>query len=232
MKIKLIYFFPVFLFVFGSCSDNREPERVSDINTEEIFLDYKIAGEEGYDKLTILARLRYGGKNGNGLLLEKPAKIELDGEAFPADSSAMSGTFYELYKPIQDFQGKHSIKFTDFSGKEHEHEFSFEPMQLLYELPETVKRSEMVIELSGVESGDLVRVLMTDTSFINDGIHKVDTLSGNKVIISADELNELADGPIHLELIKESERRFKNEEVAGGRMRVLYTLRRSFILEK
>lgn len=213
-----------------SCKNDRNSKQLAGTKSEEIFCDYKISAEEGYDKLTFLARFRYRTKNGDGLKLIPPAKVQLDGEALPADSSGMNGYFYEMYKPIDGFTGDHSITFTDFGGQELKQSFRFEPMTLLSELPETLNREDLVLELGGVDSTDDIRVLLTDTSFVGDGINKVGYAENGKLRITAEELKSLASGPVHMELIKESDKPLDNETTAGGRLRISYTLRRSFVL--
>jgi len=230
MKLKKRCFLPLFLLLVWSCQNNPEPERISKTSSKNLFLDYKITGEEGFDKLTILAKVRYAGKNGKGLLLEKPAKLELDGEIFPADSAAMPGVFYELNKTIENFSGNHIIQFTDFSGEEYKEEFSFAPLVLLNEFTEPIKRNDLQLNFSGVENGQLVRVLITDTSFTGDGINRVDTIRNNMLVISKYDLSQLHNGPIQLELIKIIEDPVSNDTGGGGTIRIHYTLRREFVL--
>lgn len=230
MKLKPFLFCSLLLIFFFSCKNNSNSEQSAGTKSEYIFCDYKISAEEGYDKLTFLARFRYRTQNGNGLKLIPPAKVQLDGETLPADSSGMNGFFYEIYKPIDGFAGDHSITFTDFGGQELKQAFRFEPMILLSELPETLNRGELVLELGGVDSTDNIRVLLTDTSFVSDGINKVGYTENGKLRITAEELSKLATGPVHMELIKESDKFLNNETTAGGRLRISYTLRRSFEL--
>ena len=106
-------FFYCFLFFLTACNNGKNSLLEKDV--DDLYLDYKIAGEEGYDKLTILARFRNGGKNEETVLLKEPARVELDGEVFPAQSAPLSGPFYELNKPILAFTGKHTIRFTGFN---------------------------------------------------------------------------------------------------------------------
>lgn len=230
MKLKLVLFCSLLMIFFVSCKSDRNSKQLVGTKSDEIFCDYKISAEEGYDKLTFLARFRYRTKNGDGLKLMAPAKVQLDGEDLPVDSSGMNGYFYEIYKPIDGFNGDHSITFTDFGGQEMKQSFRFEPMVLLSELPQTLKREDLVFELGGVDSTDDIRVLLTDTSFVGDGINKVGYTENGKLRITAEELSKLASGPVHMELIKESDKPLNNETTAGGRLRISYTLRRSFEL--
>lgn len=81
--------------------------------------------------------------------------------------------FYELHKPIAAFAGKHSISFTDVHGKEYKEEFDFKPIVLLTQMADTAKRDDLIFEFAGLEPEDFVRVLLTDTSYINEGINEV-----------------------------------------------------------
>lgn len=96
-------------------------------------------------------------------------------------------------------------------------------------IPETIKREDLVLDFTGLENEDHVRIVLTDTSFFNDGVNRIDAVLNNQMILSKKDLESLADGPILLEFIREFERPIKNAGEAGGRVRINYTLRRSSI---
>src|SRR4026208_282257 len=89
----------VSILILTACNSN-EIGSSKDVNPETIYFDYKLWGEEGNDDITLMLQYRYGGKNGTTLVLGEPSKVELDGELIPADSSNMTGAFYEMIKPI------------------------------------------------------------------------------------------------------------------------------------
>ncbi|HEX7847096.1 MAG TPA: hypothetical protein VF476_14945 [Chitinophagaceae bacterium] len=216
--------------LFVSCNSN-EIGNSKDVNPETIWFDYKVWGEEGDEDITVMLQFRYAGPNGTTLLLEDPSKVELDGEFIKADSSKMTGAFYEMLKPVSAFHGKHSIVFTDINKKQYKEEFRFSPVSLLTEVPAEIPRGDLVFELEGLEPVDYVRVLLTDTSYTSDGINRVDTVKNGKLVIPKADLKGLVNGPIHLELIKEDERRVKNGTPEGGVLSISYALRREFLLK-
>ena len=214
----------------AACTSN-EIGNSEDVNPESIYFDYKIWGEEGNDNLTIKLQYRFAGENGTTLLLDGPSKVELDGEVLKADSSKITGVFYEIEKPVASFPGKHVITFTDGNNKQYKEVFHFEPITLTNPVPISIQRSDLVFEFNGLSNEDNVRVLMTDTSYLSEEINRVDTVKNGRLIISKEELLALSNGPVHLEITKEFERPVKNGTREGGRISISYGLKREFILE-
>ncbi len=229
MKKIIFSFLPALVFLFASCkNDKREP--VAKGEGSNIYFDYEINGEEGFDKLTILARFRDGGQSDNTITLQEPAKLELDGELFPVDSAGLSGTFYELNKPLDSFAGKHIITFTDNDKKTYDEEFEFAPMRLDNPTGDTLRRGNISFKLTGIDENEFVRVIMTDTTFLNEGVNKRFAVINGQINLSAIDLNKLADGPVQLELIKEENHPVKDATELGGSLKIRYVIRRSFFL--
>ena len=218
----------VFLLAFiTGCKDRDAPV----IRSGNIFLDYKITSLEVNGEVTVLLQFRYGGPYGSSIKLKAPAKVELDGHLIPADSSKMTGAFYEVRSPIQEFAGKHSIKFVDMEGNESTEEFEFRPFNLRTNLPNSVNRTDdLLLELQNLDSVSYFRVLLTDTTFHNVGINRMDTIRNGIITISQEELATLAPGPIHLELILELEKPIKSRNSPDGWLSISYGLSREFIL--
>jgi hypothetical protein len=220
---------------FVTCTSN-EIGSSKDVDPESIYFDYKIWGEEGNDSLTIKLQYRFAGENGTTLLLDEPSKVELDGEVLKADSSKITGVFYEVQKPLATFTGKHTITFTSGNKKQYKEVFNFEPISLANPVPATIQRGNlvfapMVIGVNGLSNDDKVRVLMTDTSYLSEEINRVDTVKNGRLIISKEELTALSNGPVHLEITKEYEKAIKNGTPEGGRISISYGLKREFILK-
>jgi hypothetical protein len=222
----LILVFPV---LFIGCQSN-EVGNSNDVDPDSIWFDYKITGEEGNPDITVLLQYRYGGSNGTTLLLVEPSMVKVDGVALKGDSSRMTGAFYELIRPVSQFMGKHEILFTDLNEKDYREIFYFQPMYLLTDLPDTIQRTDLYFELQGLEEEDFVRVLLTDTSFTSPGINRLESVKNGKLTIKKTDLEKLVNGPIHLELIKENEKKVKAATNEGGRIAINYGLRRSFLL--
>ena len=229
MKYRLlpILFFPLtFLF---SCNSN-EIGKSNDVNPETIYFDYKIWGEEGDEDITVMLQYRFGGPRGTTLTLENPYKVELDGTEIKVDSSKYTGAYYEVIKPVNEFTGKHTIVFTDANGKKYTEDFSFQPVILKTELPAEIQRDDIVLEMDGLDPLDHVRILMTDTSYTSEGINRLDTVKNGRVLISKYDLNNLVNGPVHLELFKETEKPLKERTEEGGKLSITYGVKREFML--
>jgi len=219
------------LLISGVSCGSKDKKVDTTLEIDNIYFDYKISAEEGYDNLTVLLKYRDDDKNGDAFAPEVLKNIKLDEEILVPDSSKMGGVFYEIQKPINTFTGKHYITFFTNEGKEFKEEIVFSPMILTTVIPETIKREDLVLDFTGLENEDHVRIVLTDTSFFNDGVNRIDAVLNNQMILSKKDLESLADGPILLEFIREFEQPIKNAGEAGGRVRINYTLRRSFNLQ-
>lgn len=228
-KSKLTAFVLIIMLIAACGTDEKRKGELTD--PESIYFDYQITGEEGNDNLTIMLRYRDGDKEGDAVSIREPGKVELDGETLIADSAKMTGTFYELHRPIDAFAGKHSIVFTSTDKKQYKEEFNFQPIVLLTALSDTIRRGDLVFEFEGLEPEDYLRVVLTDTSFNNNEINRLDTVINGKLSIPRSDLESLAPGPLHLEFIREYKRRVKNGTKQGGRLLIIYGLKRDIFLK-
>jgi hypothetical protein len=219
----------IYLLPFFSCTSN-EIGNSKDVNPESIWFDYKVWGDEESGDMTVKLQYRFAGPNGTTLLLVDPGKTELDGVAIKADSSKMNGAYYEVNKPVKDFAGRHTIVFTDITGKQYKEEFSFQPISLKTKVPAVIKRDDLVFELDGLAPQDYVRVMLTDTASFSEGISRIDTVKNGRITITKTDLENLRNGPVHLEISKEDEKRIKNGTKEGGKFSISYELKREFEL--
>ena len=226
MKKVFSFFFIILLISFWGC--NNKMDRKYAMNPDALWFDYQVTGKEGNDNLTIMLQYKYGGEDGNAIAA---GNVLLDGEILPADSTKMTGVFYELHKPVASFTGNHTILFTDFNNKQYKEAFNFQPLLLVKPLTDTLHRSELVFRLEGLDREEKIRVLLTDTSFINNGINRVDKLINGNLFISKADLESLANGPVQLELVREQERMLKNGTEEVGRLLITYSLKREFFLK-
>jgi hypothetical protein len=221
----------LFLLPLVSC-DSNEIGNSDDVKPSSIFFDYHVSGEEGEDNITVKLQYRFGGPHGTTLLLNDPSKVELDGQLLRADSSKLTGAFYEVQKPVQSFKGDHVIVFTDRDKKQYKESFHFEPLVLRTQLPKQVQSGDLVLDFDGLEAEDVVRVVLTDTSFTSDGINRLDTVRNGRVLITSSDLQGLSNGPVNLEIYHETERPVKNSTPEGGIFSLTYGIKRDFILKK
>ena len=225
-----LFYITSLVVLFSSCTSN-EIGSSKDVNPDAVYFDYKIWGEEGGNDVSVMLQYRFGGSNGTTLVLDEPAKVELDGELIKTDSSKMTGAFYELIKPLATFNGNHKIVFTDINKKQYEEEFSFKPFKLSTEIPAELKRGELVFDFEGLNPIDYVRVFARDTSFESNDINRIDTVKNGRIKLTLADLDNLVSGPIHIQFYKEDERPVKTATKEGGRIAITYGLKREFELK-
>jgi hypothetical protein len=220
----------VLLVLFFSCTSN-EIGNSKDVNPDAIFFDYEIWSEEGKEDLTVNLQYRMGGKNGTTLVLDEPSKVTLDGEQLKVDSAKVTGAYYEIQKPFISFAGKHTISFTDLNKKEYKEEFEFSPFTLDPNVPPTLNRGDLVFNFKGLDSIDYLSVILTDTSFTSRDINDVDTVRNGRLVIKAERLSALINGPIHLQFFREQTLPLKKPTKEGGKFIITYGLKRDFELK-
>ena len=227
MKRKLVFFLSSVLGLAACTGDDKKAEPlISDL----IYREYKIRGEEGKEALTIRMQFRRGGKNGTTLVLNSPAKVELDGEALQADSVGKIGSFYEVQKRLDEFTGEHSITLLDEKGILHQQPFEFIPFSIT-ELPPTLSREDLNFELDGLEDGESIHIILTDTSFSSNDINEIDTVRNGKLELPKEKLSTLVNGPISLQFIRNKKELFREGGKRTGHITITYSLRREFLLE-
>ncbi len=238
LMINRIYFtiLPAFLVIFiiagfVACKSKDKAANLND-DPQSIFLDYQVTGNAEEDSVTILLHFRDGDIEGRAFRLDKPSGVTLDGEVLAFDSSKMTGYYYEIRKPLAAFTGKHNIVFTDIQGNTYREDFSFQPFSLINP-PAELKFSDSVgLQFEGLGKEDYLLVLMTDTSFPGKGINRVDTIRDGNLVISPDELKQLAPGPVQIMFTREFERPLDNGTESGGRLAITYRISREFILQE
>jgi len=218
------------IFSLLSCTSN-EIGNSKDVNPDAVFFEYEVWAEEGKEDVTVNLQYRMGGKNGTTLVLDEPSKVLLDGEQLKADSAKVTGAYYEVQRPLSSFTGKHSINFTDLNKKEYNEEFEFRPFSLEPDVPATLNRGDLVFNFKGLEPVDYLSVILTDTSFTSADINDVDTIRNGRLVIKADRLSALINGPIHLQFYREQILPLKKATKEGGKFMITYGLKRDFELK-
>lgn len=226
-------FVKTFLFslvILAGCA-NPDQKEVSKSGHFLYYLDYRVWGEEGKPNATILVQLRQGGAEGPAVLLEKPARIELDGELFHADSTPLTGVFYELVKPVEQLEGRHTIVLTDEEGNKFKEEFEFNPFRIEPELPPVLPKKAFSIKLSHFpKQKTKVLLSVTDTAFETNDINELVSVNKAQLEITETMLQRLKAGPVFFELYKEEERIIEKSGATVGRLWVSYGLRRELEL--
>lgn len=223
--------FIIIFLLLVSCTNNDASRNNKKPDPDNIYFHYRIWGDEESGIVTMKLQYHNGGPNGNTVLLEEPAKVELDGNEIEASDAKFNGVYYEAIMPVNEFAGNHVIVFTAPDKKKYEAEFDYPVIALLNELPAVVKRDSIVLKLSGTKPGDKIIVLLNDTSFYGGGIEKADTLEDSRIVITKKELGVLKNGPVYLELFREEEKKFDEATSAGGIFLISYGIKREFMLE-
>jgi len=123
------------------------------------------------------------------------------------------------------------INFTDLNSKEYNEEFEFTPFSLEPDVPLTLNRGDLVFNFKGLDPVDYLGVILTDTSFTSDDINDIDTVRNGRLVIKADRLSALINGPIHLQFYREQMLPLKKATKEGGRFMITYGLKRDFELK-
>jgi len=219
-SIPILIFFSSLLLAACFSAAREEPAAMDDI-----FFEYSVNAEEGNDSVSVLLKFKEFDEYGQAISIE-PGMVSLDGVSISADSTPMTGPFYTLNKHINEFTGKHRIEVVLPDQKKYREDFSFQPFSLRAAIPDTLKRSKLQLEFNGLASGEVVRLIVTDTSFTGDGIHRLDSIWNNRLLITRNELSFLESGPINLELTRESAKRLRYGTSAGGVLSMSYSIRK------
>lgn len=221
-----------FLLVLAGCNEEGEAPAKKGISMEDLFLEYQVWGDEARGQVNVLLQLRQKNNKGHTVRLNPPGSVELDGEVLPADSSRMTGVFYETQKSLEGFAGKHTITVRDERGRRVSEAFEYTPFTLATPLDGRVGRDDLVLQLSGLKLPDKVRVTLVDTVFRTQDINELMPVVNGRLHITREQLQHVKEGPVTLLLFKEEERRIENTAVRGGKMAVTYGLMREFDLAK
>lgn len=231
-KMRFTTCIMILLCLIVSCKQKKDAESTGQVPADVIYIDYQVRGNEGNDSVTILANFREFDEFGYALKLDTPAMVQLDDELIQGTTLKIPGTFYEVQKKLDDFSGTHKLRFTDANKKVYEEAFTYQPMVLTSALPDIVTDSVLILELQGLDSNDMVHVVLTDTAYASEGIERIDTVKNNRIIITAKELAGLANGPIQLELQREMVRPVMDRRILRGKLSIMYSLRREFTLSR
>ena len=221
---KLLTFLYSMLILSSACVNNRRDD-LNEMDTNDLYFDYTIVGDEESNNVTVRLQYRLGGAGGKTWLIPSPGKVELDGELMASDSSKLNGFWYEVNKPLDEFEGQHEIVFTN-AGETYKQAFDFSLMSLNTAVPQIIYRDDLVFEFDGLSPGDPIRVLVTDTGFYTRGIDRIDTVRDGQILISRDDLDKVKDGPIIIEFYRDTEQELTESTEQGGRLAISLALRR------
>lgn len=221
--------FCLFILVFSSCI-NRDEKIVKYVDNDALYFDYQVWGDDERPIITVMLQFRTGNAEGSAVALQQPANVKLDNKELRADSTKLSGVYYEYETTIDSFVGKHSIALTGNSGKTYTEKFDFHPFRIASAWRDTLHRNDFSIQFDGLEKEDYIRVIALDTSFHSNGINDVDTVKEGKLTLTRQQLKNLVNGSVRIEFYREVEKPVKNGTTAGGYLLITYAVKRNFIL--
>ena len=214
--------------IVAACTNRDKTD--SGLKFNALYFDYTITADESTDNVTCVFQYKDEDVEGKSINVD-PATVELDGQPLKTDSAKLSGSFYEVQKPLDSFRGKHTIVFIPSQGKPLKNEFRFTPFVLAEELPEKLSRKPFTIEVKNFPATEKsVRLLLLDTAFKSAGFNDLVPVVNGKIKIDQLILNTIKKGPINLELFMEQEIPLQQATNAGGRISITYGLRREFEL--
>jgi hypothetical protein len=224
-------FLPTILILaaFFSCTNSTRDSREDKFDTGAVFYDYKISGEEGSDSVSVLLHYRFGEEGELPTVLESGSKLTFDGKEIRPDSAKLTGTFYEVMLPANEFNGTHKIAVTGKNGKSHSQEFNFQPFSLANELPAQVKMEPFAIRLNGLGSEPVrIQLVMIDTAFGTRDVNEELVVKNGELAITAKMWRALSTGPITMEIYREEEIPLNIGVKEAGRLLMTYRLKREF----
>lgn len=219
--------------LFFSACKQRDAERTSkNVNPGQVYFDYQVSGSQESENVAVMLQFRVKGLQGPTLLLDSPSEVRIDGVPIPADSTRMTGPYYEIIFRAAGFEGTHTIEYTNIDGDKFSEDFEYQPMRINGLADSSLSRNEdLVLDIDGLDSVDYVRIVLTDTSRFNEGINRLDTIRNRRLMITRKDMQELSPGPLQLVLTREYERPVKNGSKRGGRIAITYEVRRELYLE-
>ena len=228
--MRYFFLFLSLLFLIA-CNNNARDSRSRKPAADAVYYDYQVWGEEGDSTVTVTFQYRNHGGDGQAQKLKDSGSVLLDGQQLQSDSSGYSGTIYSFTQPASAFAGQHTISFVDNNGKAHKEEFRFEPFALAEELPERLKKTPFSIKLKNFPAEPaMVRLTITDTSYSSRDVNDEMMIENGEIKISESQLANLVAGPVTLEIYREDEKPLAQTAKEGGRVLMMYVLRRELNL--
>ncbi len=209
--------------LFTACSSNEIGDS-KDVNQDKIYMDYYISHTEGDENVEINCQFRFAGNAGTTLVLSDGSKVEFDGEKLKVDSSTGAGAFYKISKPVSDFYGKHTIRFTNTSGKQFDNEFTFSPFVITNSSLEAGRTKDLRISYRSapLTKEDHAEVYSTGT---DSSFHYSQDGTDSNIVIPAKELMRQKGKTLSLECKLYREIGLQQSASEGGVIRIQQELK-------
>ena len=220
----------LFLSGFAACS-NAGMDADTGNTSGALYYDYQLWGEEESGTATIRLQYKQGSEEGPAVPLPEQHRVLLDTTPFQPDSTKFLGTYYELTKPLEYFNGTHTVTLVDENRIAHRETFSFTPFELAEELPDELPQKTFTLHLKNFPvSPTQIRLVMIDTSMIAPGVNEELLVENGQLTISQEMLSKLASGPVTMEISREEVRQIGSGAKSSGTFLLNYGIRRQFTL--
>jgi len=213
------------LISLSACTSNEIGES-KDVAQDKIYQQYSVHYSQGDEKVSVYGQFRFAGRNGTTLVLSKPSELSFDGESIKVDSSGPSGAYYQLYKPVAGFFGKHHFVFTDINNKKFDNDLSFDNFKLV-NLPASVSKKQsfnLAFETTPLQSGDYISVSATNTDSSFTVTHEAKD-GGNTIVIPSKELLKQKTKELKLEATLYRKLNLQQNTTEGGELEIRYALK-------
>ena len=224
-KSKAFLVLIVSVFILTACSSNEIGES-KDVAQDKIYQSYSISYSEGNTNAEVFCQFRFAGSNGTTLVLNSPSQLQFDEEKLNVDSSAGSGAFYRIYKPANNFFGKHSFIFTSTDRKKLENTFSFDNFKLV-NTPATISKKQafnLNFETTALQGDDYIEVGTSNTDSSFSVTHNA-TDGGNFITIPAKELQRQKVKELNFEVTLYRNIPLQQNTAEGGKISIRYALK-------
>lgn len=205
------------MIILSACNSNEIGES-KDVNQERIYFDYYISHNADDGTVNITCQFRFAGMAGTTLVLNDSSKVEFDGEKLKVDSNIV-GAFYSINKPLNGFNGKHMISYTNSGGKRFNNEFNFVPFALsgVSEEADRTKDLKVTYQSAPLTKTDYTQVYSrdTDSSFVYSQMGP-----DNYIVIPAKELMRQKGKTLSLEYRLYQEIKLQQGTSEGGRITI------------
>lgn len=214
---------PVWL-LSAACSSN-EIANSKDVNPETVYMEYAVSYSAALDSVSCRAQYRFGGINGTTMVLNPPSKVALDGRVLTVDSTEFTGAFYGRNVTASQFAGEHKWTFTGIDGKVYTTGFSFGPVVCKTELPAVISKNDISFDIQGASLRDSITIEISDTASATPNIRRTELIAGNKLVVAAAALKQLANGPLNISIYRNEDRPLTNSTREGGHISFNYEIR-------
>ncbi len=219
---KLLVTFAFILIIFASC--DAEIGNIKDVNPETVYTAYRVTYEVGDSIVLIRAQFTFAGPKGTTLVLNSPAKIELDGDSIAVDSTTGAGAFYLAHKQVSTFNGSHTLVFTGFNGTKYSQPFTFNAAALATPIPNQIPKEGLPFNFKGLLDYDSIHLRITDTSGASNSIDTMLLVTHNSAFVGKALLQRLHPGRLTIRLDRDENLPMPNTTKEGGEFTVLQTL--------